>query len=175
MDPQLMVYPWAAEKVLGIQPAGIIYNYVRSKPPSLPKLNKDGSLSKRKISTDYPTIFRFLKQNGYDPKDEVFAPILRPLYKKSPFLRRYRLPRERHVTLEILQDFLTTSIAIGNHKRTPRVITRDCVRCGYHDLCRAELNGFDTTHMRKHEFTSRKKEQDYVEPEVEDDDSSESE
>lgn len=173
MDPQLMVYPWAAERVLGIQPAGIIYNYIRSRPPSLPKLNKDGSLSKRKISTDYPTVVRFLKANNYDPND--FKELLKPLYRRSPFLRRYRLPREKHVTLEILQDFLTTGIQIRDHKRTPRVITRDCVRCGYHDLCRADLNGFDTTSMRKHEFTLRQRGQDYVEPEVGDDDSSEPE
>lgn len=173
MDPQLMVYPWAAEKVLGVQPAGIIYNYVRSRPPSIPKLNKDGSLSKRKIATDYPTLVRFLKKNGYDPQD--FKAQLRPLARQSPFLRRYRLPREKHVTLEILQDFLTTSLQIQDHKRTPRVITRDCVRCSYHDLCRAELNGFETGPMRKHMFTLRSKEQDYVEPEVGDDDSAEPE
>lgn len=170
MDPQLMVYPWAASKVLGIEPAGIIYNYVKSKPPSLPKLNKDDSLSKRKISTDYPTAFRFLKENGYDPKE--FAALLKPLQRRSPFLRRYKLPREKVVTLSVLQDFLTSSIGIRDHTRTPRVITRDCARgCGYHDICRSELNGFDTSNMRKQEFTLRSKEQDYVEPEVENDDS----
>jgi hypothetical protein len=173
MDPQLMVYPWAIEKQLGIKVTGIVYNYVKSKPPSIPKINKDGSLSKRRIVTDYPTLVRFLKRNGYDPKD--FVSQLRPLARQSPFLRRYKLPREKNVTLEILQDFLTTSLQIRDHKRTPRIITRDCVRCSYHDICRAELNGFDTTPMRKHQFTLRNKEQDYVEPEVGDEDSEEPE
>lgn len=173
MDPQLMVYPWAIQKSMGLEVAGIIYNYVRSRPPSIPRINNDGSLSKRKIATDYPTLVRFLKKEGFDPKD--FAAQLRPLARRSPFLRRYRLPREKNVTLEILQDFLTTSIAIRDHKRTPRTITRDCVRCSYHDLCRGELNGFDMGPVRNRLFTLRHREQDYVEPEVGDDDSSEPE
>jgi hypothetical protein len=27
--------------------------------------------------------------------------------------------------------------------------------CSYHDICRAELNGFDTTIMRKQNFTPK--------------------
>lgn len=158
MDPQLMLYPWAAKIQYGLDIAGIYYNYVRSKPPSVPQINKDGSISKRKVSTDYPTLYRFLKANHFDPND--YAHILRPMQEKSEFLRRYKMPREEHVTNEILLDVLSVVKRIDSTKRFTRSISRDCVRCSYHDLCRSELNGFDTTIMRQAQY--RVEEEDYV-------------
>lgn len=157
MDPQLMLYPWAAKRMWDMDVAGIYYNYVKSKPPTIPQLTKStGQISRRKIVTDYPTYVRFLKENGYDPKD--FAEELRPLMKKSPYLRRYRYPREAIVTREIVLDSLTTVKKIRGGGRHNRVITRDCARmCSYQAICRAELNGFDSTQMRKHDFTIREK------------------
>lgn len=155
MDPQLMLYPWAAKQAWGWDIAGVIYNYVKSKPPGIPELTKKtGAISKRKIVTDYPTVLKFLRTNGFDPAE--FQDQLRPLRKKSPFLRRYRLPRERIVTREILMDSLATAKRIRGTERRYRVITRDCASmCSYHDLCRAELNGFDTSLMRKQSFTPK--------------------
>ena len=152
MDPQLMLYPVAVKKLLGLKVRGIVYNYVQSKPPSIPKLNKNGSISKRKVRTDYPTLLRFLKESGQDPADWVH--VLRPLKRRSPFLRRYRLPREPVVTKAILKDLLTVATHIVGDELRTRTITRDCANmCSYHELCRSELNGFDTTFMRKAQFT----------------------
>ena len=151
MDPQLFIYPWAAKKMWGMDVDGVMYNYVKSRPPTLPQLTKKtGVLSKRRINTDYPTLMRFLKENDLDPRD--FSDVLRPLMKKSEFLRRYRLPREETVLKRILQESLWTAREIMDHPHTVRNITRDCVRCPYQAICRAELNGFDTTQMRKHDF-----------------------
>lgn len=156
MDPQLMLYPWAAKIAWGWDVAGIFYNYVKSKPPSIPKVNKDGSISRAKIVTDYPTLYRFFKSEGYDPND--FRDQLIPLRKKSPFLRRYRYPRETVVTREILMDVLSVTTHIREDKRRSRTITRDCSRmCSYHDLCRAELNGLDSTLMRSQNFVLKEK------------------
>jgi len=152
MDPQLMIYPWAAKLAFGWDVAGIIYNYVKSKPPTVPQLTKTGLVSRRKIITDYPTLMRFIKENDLDPED--FAVARKQLRRKSPFLKRYRYPREKHVTVEILKDALATARAIQTTRRRTRTITRDCQRmCPFHDLCRAELNGFDTTMMRRQQFT----------------------
>jgi len=152
MDPQLMLYPWAAKIDLGLDVMGVVYNYVKSKAPGIPRINRDGSVSRRRIVTDYPTLRRFLRSEGLDPA--LYADILRPLRRQSPFLRRYRLPRETFVTREILTDALSVAKHIQTDKRHYRVITRDCQRmCAYHDICRAELNGLDTAHMRKMMFT----------------------
>lgn len=159
MDPQLMLYPWAAKIQFNLDIAGVIWNYVKSKPPTIPKLNKDGSLSRRKVATDYPTLYSFLKRNNYDPND--FKHILVPLQKRSDFLRRYKMPREKVVTKEVLLDVLSTVKRIDDTNRFVRNVTKDCARmCAYHDLCRAELNGFNTARMRDTDFIIA--EEDYV-------------
>ena len=152
MDPQLMLYPWAAKIAFGWDIAGIYYNYVRSRAPTVPKLNKDGSVSRRKVVTDYPTLMRFIRDNGLDPDN--FVEQRKILRRKSPFLRRYKYPREKYVTKEILLDALSVTKHIREDKRRSRTITRDCARmCPFHDICRAELNGMDTTMMRQQNFT----------------------
>lgn len=158
MDPQLILYPWAFKVQHGLDVRGVIYNYIRSKAPSEPQLLKSGGLSRRRVSTDYPTLITFLKRNNFDPAD--FVDVLKPLYKRSDFLRRYRLPREDYVTKEILLDALSVVKRANEAKRFTRSITRDCQMCPYHDLCRSELNGFDTTIMRKKYFDVG--EEDYV-------------
>lgn len=158
MDPQLQLYPVGVKEKFG-QMAGIFYNYIKSRPPTIPQLTQRGDISKRRIATDFPTALRFLKDNGFDPKD--FSDFLRPLRKGSPFLKRYRLPREPKVTKTILTDFINVAkdIYISKQKKHHvRNITKDCKNmCPYHDLCRGELNGYDMTHLRRARFELREK------------------
>lgn len=151
MDPQLILYPWAAKRMWGLELNGIIYNYVKSKPPTLPQLTKTGKFSRRKINTDYPTYYRFLKENDFDPRD--FTDTLLPLKKRSDFLRRYRLPRETAVVRRILQEGIWTAREILDHSYTTRNITRDCDRCPYQAVCRADLNGHDSSPIKRANFT----------------------
>jgi RecB family exonuclease len=177
MDPQLILYPWALEQRMkqGLAPTqrigGVIYNYIKSKAPTEPQLLKSGELSKRKVATDYPTAYLFLKRNGYDPND--FSDILVPLKKRSEFLRRYRLPREPHVTREVVLDALSVVKRMQETKRFTRSVSRDCGFCGYKDLCRAELNGFDTTIMRKTDYILEEEHEHHINTIDEVDDNSE--
>jgi len=150
MEPQLILYPWAAEVALGIKTAGVIYNYLRSSPPTKPKLNKDGSVSATKILTDYPTAATFLRENGRDLAD--YSDYLLPLKADSPYLARYFLPREQAVTQRILAETATTARAIIEHSEVTRNVTLQCEWCPYKQLCRAELFGLDTHLMRERDF-----------------------
>lgn len=158
-DPQLLIYPEGVKPEFG-EVAGVVYNYIRSRPASIPQLTKKtGELSRRKIVTDYPTALKFLKDNGMDPAD--YSDFLRPLRKGSPLLKRYRLPREKVVTQQVMTDFVATAQEIyfegfkDNHVRN---ITKDCATmCDFHDLCRGELNGYDMTHLRRAKYTLREK------------------
>lgn len=150
MDPQLMLYPWAAKKAWGLEITGVMWNYVKSKPPTLPRINKDGSVSKRKIVTDYPTAYKFLKANDYDPKD--YSEYLKPLMKSSPFIRRYRRPREKGVTSQIILEYLKSAREIQDHDGVVRNITRDCPQCAYQSPCQAELNGMDSSPILRKYF-----------------------
>jgi PD-(D/E)XK nuclease superfamily len=158
MDPQLQLYPWAAKKAWGLELAGVIWNYVKSKPPTIPTLNRDGSISRRKIVTDYPTAVKFLRDAGLDPKD--FTDYLRPLASRSDFLRRYKLPREEHVIKRILQETLITGREINLDRVIyPRTITKDCVRCAYMPLCKADLEGGDTAFLIKRGYQIEEEEE----------------
>jgi hypothetical protein len=153
MDPQLTIYIHGAKEAMGIEAAGIEYSYIKSVAPTLPKLNKDGSISKQEISTDYPTVFTFLKKNGFDPKE--YRDTLAPLAASSPFLRKYRLPRSEGVVEKIMEDADRTAREIFNSTLNTNVrnITRDCDWCPYQQLCRGELFGLDMAYLRENNFT----------------------
>ena len=159
MDPQLLIYPVAVAKKHG-SITGVQYNYIRSRPASQPQITKAGKISRRKIVTDYPTVVRFLKKEGFNPKD--FSDFLRPLKKSSPLMKRYRLPREPVVTKKILEDVIRTSRDIyAEREQTEhvRTITASCkMLCEFHDICRGELNGYDMTHLKKAHFQIRTRE-----------------
>ena len=154
MDPQLTIYLHGARAALGIEAAGIEYNYLRSQAPTLPKLNKDGSISKNEIVTDYPTVYRFLRDNGCSPAD--YRGLLAPLAASSPLLRRYRLPRSEVVTERILRDVSRSAHDIMASTEPVRNITRSCSYCSYAQLCRGELYGIDTAWMRSLNFEVEK-------------------
>jgi hypothetical protein len=151
MDPQLTIYLHGAKEALGVEAAGIEYSYVRSAAPTVPTLRKkDGQLSEAAISTDYPTVFRFLRENNLEPRD--YRGVLEPLAASSPFLRRYRLPRSEVVTAQILADASQTAAEIINHDHTVRNITRQCSWCPYQQLCRGELFGLNMDYLKKDRY-----------------------
>jgi hypothetical protein len=155
MDPQLTIYLHGARGALGVEAAGIEYSYVKSSAPTVPSLRKDGELSEAAITTDYPTLYRFLKANGKDPGQ--YKGILTPLAASSPFLKRLRLPRAPQVAERVLADADRTAREILDHDGTVRNITRDCSWCVYEALCRAELFGLDTSYMRRAQFEREKR------------------
>lgn len=166
MDVQLMLYPYAVEKAWGIPVHGVMWNYILSKPPTMPKLVAGGSrISKQKITTDYPTLKRFLVRNGLDPRD--YSETLRQLKQRSPFHQRYWLPREKHVTKQIIREAVSTGRVINQAYKDPslivRNITRDCsTMCGYMLLCRLDLEQADTRLLIKKHYQPVKEDDGYA-------------
>jgi hypothetical protein len=152
MDPQTTIYFRGAQEALGVQAQAVEFNYIWSSAPSFPSQNQNGSISKSAISTDYPTLRQWLDDHGFDAKD--YTDLLVPLYKQSPFLRRYRLPRQDLVTNKIIADADRSAHEILNHEYVIRDISRQCNWCPYMQVCRAELFGMDTTALRKNTFLS---------------------
>ncbi|MGH2803395.1 MAG: PD-(D/E)XK nuclease family protein, partial [Thermoleophilaceae bacterium] len=60
LDSQSLMYIWVAHKN-GIKVDGFMWNYVRMQPPAIPRLLKNGELSKRAIQTDWPTLSKCIK------------------------------------------------------------------------------------------------------------------
>lgn len=154
MDPQLILYPWGIEhdpEWGGMKIAGIVYDYIRSKAPSFPKLNNDKTISKAAVATDYLTMRGFLEANGKDLSE--YSELLAGLQESDDFLRRYRLHINAAATDRIVFEALRTARNIMVHSDTVRNVSRDCDRCAYRNLCRADLFGLDTSFMRKSNFT----------------------
>lgn len=160
LDPQLTLYFYAME-LLGYKPIrGVEYDEIRTKPPSIPHLNKDGRLSKaRSIDTDVHTYLREIRRRGLDPSD--YVDILRHIAtnQKDRFFRRTPLPKDPVVVRTMLHEAVQTAQEIQAAERAerfPRTFDGSCDwQCEYRDLCIAELYGGNIEPMIKTKFERR--------------------
>lgn len=145
VDDQMTGYFWGAVQK-GYNITGVIYNAIRKKIPTVPKLLKTGEyLSKDKsIDTLHDTYLEEILKHNFDPDD--YLDILQHLEQKGDtFLIREKLYRnEFH-----LQDFEDNLVAELEEIVSPKTVmypnfTRDCGWCEFSTLCKAQSRGEDT-------------------------------
>lgn len=166
-DVQTSMY-YVVAKLLGYDPVGVVFNYIKDKPPKVPSMNKDGSISKAAIDTDVPTYMTAVKQAGLDPDD--YADML-PKLQDKVFYKRVRLPKPDKLVKNILQDTLVTLEDIENWESVTdeRFYTRNIMAmrcewdCEFHPLCAAELAGVDTGFMLANDYCARVKDDEVKE------------
>lgn len=152
-DIQTVLYYWAmrenAEKV-----DGILWDYIRTKPPAIPEQLKSGGLSKRKnMDTDADTYLAEIHRLGLDEAD--YADILAQV-SKNTFFRRIYLPTPNEELINsVVTDFFDSCEEILEAKHYARNMTRDCKSCSYYQVCSAEVRGLDSSFIRKQLFTVR--------------------
>lgn len=155
-DLQLLLYVWAYNREhKNERISGVIWDYIRTKPPTVPEVLKKGGLSIAKnINTDYETYMEAIADNDLDPKDykERLADLKA---QESPFYRRITLPNPPACMVDqVVADFQNTAIEL--HTLAPvskaRTMTRDCSWCEFHSICDAELRGHDAKFVRESEF-----------------------
>lgn len=164
-DYQLILYPWAWNKDHpGQEVSGIIWDYVRTKPPTIPELLKKGGLTKRMdIDTDHHTYLDTIYKNDLNPKH--YKEILTHLKnKKSTFFRRIVLPIPPKRTVDtIVTDFRTSVMEIESLSKTDsgkiRSMTYNCKQCEFYQLCQAEIRGLDSDFIRKTDYIEREPEE----------------
>lgn len=164
-DLQLVFYVWAwnREHARSEQVEGILWDYLRTKVPTVPERLKNGELTRRaNIDTDYRTYLKAIEEANLDPKD--YAEILDRLKGQvDPFYRRVKLPLARTPMEEsIVADAKLTARTIRALASTPagaiRTLDRTCDQCEFHSLCSAELRGHDWKFIQKNEYTDRPQE-----------------
>jgi hypothetical protein len=173
LDAQSALYIWAAWEN-GIEVQGFIWNYIRWKEPSTPKLLKDGKrISDVVADTDYPTFVRALKKyKAENPqfvirdKDREYAKYLRDQQfdfgklQTSSFFRRDILEKSPDMIERVVQGNYTTSQRMHSYDfsdpdKVERVVDRSCTfSCSYVDLCTAELMGANTKPLIKQNYTT---------------------
>jgi hypothetical protein len=62
------VYQYALKKI-GIETVGSLTFHALNKPATIPKINKNGSISRAKINCDWLTYAQFCLDNNQDPTD----------------------------------------------------------------------------------------------------------
>jgi hypothetical protein len=163
-DYQLILYLWAWNREnSGKEASGLVWDYIRTKPPAIPEPLKNGELTKRaNIDTDYFTYRSEIDRLKLDPKE--YKGLLKSLKeKKSTFFRRRVLPAPPKRMIErIVNDFRTSVIMIEALRHTDagqvRSMAYDCNGCEFFDLCQAELRDLDSDFIRKTQFTVKEPE-----------------
>jgi len=153
LDAQSGLYIWNALKNK-IPVQGHIWNYVRWKMPTVPHLNKDGTLSRRSIETDYLTFGRALKRYGTPLSDHqrTLKMLKGRQYRHgepqtSPFFRRDVLEKSNDMVRRIAQEGYHSARRMIDYPwdrrdAIERVPDRSCsFACSFTDLCSLELFG----------------------------------
>lgn len=153
LESQNLLYIWNGWRNK-IKVKGFIWNVIRMKPPIIPRLNKDNTLSKRKIETDYPTLRKAIKDYGIDPRmysedlDRLKAQYWRPgKIQESPFFRRHSLDADPEVIRRKIREMYKTRKRMARYNfedrdSVERSVDRSCVTsCGYPLICSTELLG----------------------------------
>lgn len=156
-DLQTLLYVWGLEQNK-IAVEGILWDYVRSKPPTEPEVLKKGGLSiAQNIDTDYDTYLEAIIKNKLRPRD--YREKLKSLEGASEkFFRRVYMTAPPDVIKQLVKDMISTSEEIQkNPECRVRSLSFDCKQCMFHNLCQAELRGLDTDFILKSQYTKSKR------------------
>lgn len=164
LDAASPLYIWCLHEN-GYPVSGFVWNYIRAKIPSMPKLTQSGRLSRAAIDTDYPTMVRGLRQLGLNPGD--YKSLLRPLYDQrykynkvqtSTFFRRDTLEKDLGMIQRAVASGMRTRDRLHNYDwedtdSVERSVERTCeTMCSFCNLCTVELIGGDAKTLRKRLF-----------------------
>ena len=152
---QSALYAWAMTQLEEFpNPQFMVWNYIRWKEPTKPKLLKSGKMSTSLGDTTWRVYRKALIEAGLDPKDyeEVKAQLEG---RESEFFVRQYLPINKTIMENIKEDTIETATQIQTTNYKDRNITRDCNYCEFYSLCQAELKGLDSEMVKKYEYIER--------------------
>jgi len=166
VDLQSTLYPWALREGMDLDIKGFIFNYIRRKAPSIPKINKDGSISRARVDTDYPTMAKFLIE--YFEVETVkelpteWKKRLANLKLESKFFKRTRITKDDALINRQIEEFSYTAQELESWLELSeeqdidpwvRTMIPSCEwDCEFYDLCTLELLGQDSKFMRRSKY-----------------------
>jgi PD-(D/E)XK nuclease superfamily len=167
-NSQLLLYAdaWNREHTRSEQVDGIVWDYIRTKAPTIPEVLKSGQLTRRKdLDTDEYTYRKAIRDNDLD--ETGYEYYLKELAKRPPdrFYARVPLPiPSAEMTRTVVQEFIHSAEAIRTAKQFPRNMTYRCSSCEFFRLCQAELSGINAKFVEQSDYEER--EEDTRETEV---------
>jgi PD-(D/E)XK nuclease superfamily len=155
---QAAVYVKACE-ILGLKPFdGFMWNYIHSKPPTVPQVLKGGGLSTRDINTLPSTVYNLLEKLDLDPETPAHEKLIdRANANVKNYFFRVFTPINETVKGIIWDDFIDTAQEMSecHGKKSGRNIGMHCSWCDYRSICVASLTGGDVDFIKEREYESR--------------------
>lgn len=140
---------------------GIMWDYIRSKPPTHPKPLKSGKFSTKNVDTLVSTVRRTAKELGLPVPRELLAAAKN---NRDKYFIRVFTPSNEEVTDTLFREFVDTSREMSelHGKSKTRNIGRHCEFCDFEGLCRAEMLGHDVDFVKEREYTTEKEEDEKI-------------
>lgn len=173
LDAASPLYIWAARES-GYPVRGFMWNYLRTKAPTTPKMvyvgTKRQGLSKAAIDTDYPTYARGIKaavaEYGLDWRsDETVVQRLQYLKgqryrhgypQTSAFFQREMLEKDDDMLARVVATAMKTRDRMhadfDDFEITERNTGRNCSWCSFKGVCTVELYGGHADIVRRKQF-----------------------
>lgn len=130
---------------------GVIYNILRKKTPSIPKIKKDNTISKASCDTTYDIFLNTIRENNLNPED--YLDTLENL-KHNKFVDRELIYRTPEHLESFFQEWQETLKALTSPKLLIYKNPWACknFNCSYHPLCVE-----DTKEIREFNFHIKEK------------------
>lgn len=168
METQLNLYPWGLVPWLmehGFEAkaathSAVEFDYLLTKIPTVPKINKDGTVSVRKIATTKRTVIDMVKEEDLKWGMKDVEHFMANYSTGTEFFEQRMVPRNQKVIHRLLEENVETAklmVPLLEAERKPiRHVGRHCTfMCDFLPLCKGELYGDDVRYMRKKHYQPR--------------------
>lgn len=152
-DMQTALYAKAL-RLMGHEIDGVIWDYICSKPPTVPQVLKNGELSTRPINTLPTTLRRFSKHTGIAIPEAMMDAAKA---NRSSYFFRFTYPVKKSIADLLMKEFIESAQQIKDIGSDSRImnISRECTFCEYEPICRAVLGGLDVDFIKEKQFQRR--------------------
>lgn len=169
MNPQSSLYVGALRYGMGLDVRGFVYDYGRTKAPTIPEPVKRGSAKtpsgcitmKDGLDTDYWTYLRAIRDHHGDDAKHYVRTVYKQKLKELKardilWYRRERIPVEDFKIKQSLREFIMTVRQIerrASFEASPRSFFYNCrFNCDYYSPCTAMFSGLDIRALVKQQY-----------------------
>ena len=141
---------------LGVVLSGVMTWQIKTREPLMPELTKKGTLSRKKMTTDWPTYLQAIEACGFDPADYDGVREWAEKVQFQGFSRNYRSE------VEVENIWMGIYAVAKEMKRVDLPIYRNlrpgfagCHDCSMREICLTELRGGDVDWIKKTRYRHR--------------------
>jgi hypothetical protein len=166
-DFQTMLYAIKVRDQFDINIDSVIWNYIRTKEPTIPEVLKSGGLTLRKdLDSTWEVYSATARRAGIDPYEEKYAEMRQRLEgrEETIFFPRYEVvivTNEGILMDDYIEEARRMKAGRESWKRGDskpiRTLARDCDGCDYLRICQAALTGGDEEDIISMRFTNERR------------------